>query len=510
MIHGIILTDTLSDFSMRPLGAYTIANILRNNGYNVIVIDMYTKMSMGELRQLLDKFITKDTIFLGYSSTLFVKWDLEDNDYTWLLTPVNHFKEINQYAKNLNPNLKIMFGGSASYQFINYVAKNNDNCGVNIVMHGYSESMIVDSVNALSNKKTVKFSKKTSGIYEVDYDFKGTLHPFNSSSYSWHNHDLITDNESLPIEISRGCIFKCKFCSFPLLGKSKNDNSYMKQEDILLNEILDNYNKYKTLNYFIIDDTFNERIDKIEMMLRIRDRSKLNLSFSGYNRVDLIHRFPQQMQLLYDLNFKGMLFGIESLNYESAKSIGKGLKPELQIETLYKIKEHYNNNVSITGSFIIGLPHETPETFTKWADWAVSEESPLDVVVFAPLIIGQIKNTHSESEFFKDYGKYGYELSVDKKQWYNKYWSFKDCGKLMFKYMDLVEKTGKQKIPPMTALSLTKLGYNFDELIKMPLKTIINSDVNVNRLGKRIDLNEDLISKFNQYKNTYINQLLNL
>lgn len=507
MIHGIILTDTIAEYGLKPLGAYAIANILRTAGFNIVVIDIYTKFSQEQLQQLLEKFITQDTLFLGYSSTLFVKWNLANNDYTWLLTDVGLFVKTNHFAKTINPNLKIIFGGSASHQFINDAKENKNNFLVDYVMHGYGESMIVDLVNNIKLKKTTKYSRKTCGIYEIDYDFKGLNHKFRDHTFIWDSKDLVSMGESLPIEVARGCIFRCKFCSFPLLGKNKNDNSYLKTEDILLNEILNNYDQSKTLNYFIVDDTFNERTDKIEMLLKIRDKTKLDLTFSGYARLDLIHRFPQQTKLLHELNFLGYLFGIESLNHSSAKSIGKGLQPQVQIETLYKIRDVYKDQVSLTGSFIIGLPHESPETFSKWADWVISKESPLDVVVFAPLIIGQIKNTHSESDFFYNYGQYGYTLSEDRKVWFNQYWNFMECGKLMFDYMHKVESSGKQSVPPITAMALTKLGYSFKSLIKTKLREII--DVNGNRLIKR-PLRDDITDKFIKWQDNYFNSLLNL
>jgi radical SAM superfamily enzyme YgiQ (UPF0313 family) len=507
-MHGVILTDVASKYGIKPLGAYSISNILRKNGYDILVINLYSKLEKWQLVNLLNKFITSETLFFGYSSSFFSTWDINKIDYTWLLTSVDYFQEINALAKTLNPTIKIIFGGSASHQFMNHAKEEKTTSGVDYVMHGYSEAMILDFANSLKSHKKPKFSRKTAGIYEIDYDIKGLSHDYHGTSFAWHQSDYVVENESLPIEIARGCIFKCKFCAFPLLGKNKNDLSYTKKEDLLLEEVIKNYEHSKSLNYFIVDDTFNERVDKIEMLLRVRDKSKLDLSFSGYTRLDLIHRFPEQIPLLHDLNFKGFIMGIESMNHLSAKSVGKGLLPELQINTLDKIVSHYKNNVSITGLFIIGLPHETPDTFKKWADWVISENSPFDYVVFTPLIIGQEKTTHTESEFFKNFAQYGYTLSNDNKLWTNKHWSFIECGKLALSYMEKIEKSGKQKISNVAALGLTKYGYDYSNTLKRPLNSLF--DINTSRYTARNIINDELESKFSDHISNYYNMLMSI
>ena len=47
--------------------------------------------------------------------------------------------------------------------------------------------------------------------------------------------DCILPNETLPLEVSRGCIFKCSFCAFPLNGKTKLD--YLRSPEYIKNEL---------------------------------------------------------------------------------------------------------------------------------------------------------------------------------------------------------------------------------------------------------------------------------
>ena len=56
----------------------------------------------------------------------------------------------------------------------------------------------------------------------------------------FEKNDFILPGESLPLELSRGCIFKCRFCQYPNIGKDKDDLELelidFGLEDIILDE----------------------------------------------------------------------------------------------------------------------------------------------------------------------------------------------------------------------------------------------------------------------------------
>lgn len=481
--HGVILTDALSYGKIRPLGAYRIADELRKNGYNILVIDWFTKIPKNKLFEILEKFISSETLFFGYSSSLFTS----EEQSSWLPVDFEYFKEINLYVKQINSKIQIIFGGANSKSLTTYNLRFKSNLGVDYVMHGFSDKMIIDFVNNIKNNLPQQVSKKILNLSEIDYDIKGEHFDFRNNPHRWDRSDFIFSNEALPLEVARGCIFRCKFCAYPLLGKNPKDDSYIKNENLLLSEIVENYQKYKTTTYFITDDTFNERTDKIELMLRVRDKSKINLNFVGYNRIDLIARKPEQLKLLKDLNFNGMFFGIESFNYESAKSIGKGIRPEEIKENLYKIKEEFKNNVSITGGFIIGLPYETPDTFNEWISWVESSDSPIDSIAIGAL--GLSFTGHNESDFSKNPEKYGY-TRVNNGTWINREWNYWKCQQLARDTKKRMLESKKLKVSSFMAAGLLKFGYKFDELINTPRIDVSNNHLDFltkNLVDKYVD-----------------------
>ena len=472
--QAILFTTTDDRYSRhRPLGAYALATVLRNKGLNVLVVDMIQNFSLDEITQILTKSVNEKTIFVGWSGTFFLSRYLKQ----FFPKSENFFVEINKRIKKINSNTKILFGGASSYQFLEGVRLTKKTFGIEYVVHGYSEGMICDIVDAFQKNMQPKFSNKIEGIYEINYDYKGELFNFRESYHTWIDDDIPMYNECLPLEVARGCIFHCKFCAYPLLGKDGKDLSYLKREENLLKEVLENYEKNKILTYFIVDDTFNERTEKIEMMIRIRDQSKLDLNFVGYNRLDLMAAKPEQISLLKEMNFTGHFFGIESLNHESAKSIGKGMHPDRLIDTMYKIKSIYNNRVSFFGGFIVGLPKESPETLMNWVSKITHKDSPMDAFDFAPLLLNR-RTTHTMSEFEKNPERYGYEI-LDNLNWKNEFWDKITCEKIAEDINKSLLKSGRQKISCYQASGLVKLNYDYFKYINIPQNRLSKLETSV-------------------------------
>lgn len=449
------------------MGVYSLAQVLRNHGYRVLVIDLFNLFSLRELIEILKYSVGGNTLLVGWSTTFFVS-NRPRSDF--FLNGSENIIQINKFIKQINPNVKIALGGASSHQFIEFVKFSQHSYDIDLVFHGYSEGMLLDTIGSISIGKSIKFSNKTVGIYEIDYDYTGDTFDFRNSFHQWIDDDIPIEGECLPLEIARGCIFKCKFCSYPLLGKDGRDLSYIKTEENLLEEVLKNYEKNKILNYFILDDTFNERSEKIELMIRVRDRSKLDLNFVGYNRLDIISGKKGQIYLLKEMNFTGYFFGIESFNRASAKAIGKNITMDRAFETMHKMKEVFNDRVSFYCSFIIGLPYETPETLNNWVTAATSKDSPIDSFMFNPLVINR-RSTHTISEFEQNPEKYGYQI-LPNNDWKNNSWDRETCKKLSQEILSTIVSTGRQKASPWVAAGAVKLGYNYHELIKMSHKDI--------------------------------------
>ena len=83
MNHSLIFcVNTLR--SIRPGGAHRIATVLREEGWDVEVIDWSTYWTLDELKELAKLRINSNTVFCGFSS-FFQHWDNHIEEFViWL------------------------------------------------------------------------------------------------------------------------------------------------------------------------------------------------------------------------------------------------------------------------------------------------------------------------------------------------------------------------------------------------------------------------------------------
>ena len=76
---------------------------------------------------------------------------------------------------------------------------------------------------------------------------------------------------------------------------------------------------------------------KLQQIYQAIKTSGVDLRFSAFVRLDLLERFPEQIPLLKKMGLRSVFFGLESLNDESLKVIGKGIKSEKIIKSKRQI-----------------------------------------------------------------------------------------------------------------------------------------------------------------------------
>lgn len=413
MYYDVILFSD-SPATTRTAGAYTIASYLRHNGYSVKVIDFhlyFLTTKYEKITEYVKSIIGPNTLFMGFSTT-FSRYKNKENSTSLIRFILS--------IKRKHPHIKILLGGYGmeTHQFF---IKNKDR--VDMWLKGLGE----DTVLEYMKKRGEGFPQIVSDPFSKNFDFHNKKH-------TYFPEDHIFENEVLSIEVARGCRFKCKFCQYPLLGRKPSDN-YIRSEDSLYSELMYNYEHFGTTNYKIVDDTFNETTEKIQTFANAVKRTGLDLNFWAYCRIELMHTYPEQISILRDMGLKHVFFGLESLNYESAKSIGKGLDTELVLKTLSNIKKSWGEYSVLHSNFIVGLPHETRETIDKWTKMVFNGETALNSVEFTALNMASdsaIANANISGAYFSTFelnkAKYGY-VDLGNGNWKNENWTMTEARK---------------------------------------------------------------------------------
>lgn len=371
------ISSVVKDFPAKSAGVHRIKTEVRNAGFTCQVIDLFFSFSEAEILEVCKKFITEKTLVVGFSTTFWY-------NMTNLTHKLTIFKTVFRYVKNLN-GPKIVLGGTVAEAW-------SLKFPVDKVFNGFSET---DFINYL---------------YQLSGTAKVSNFDFTKSQIIYNNQDCMNFGESPVIEISRGCIFKCSFCAYPLNGKSKFD--YIKDQDVLKEELLRNFYEHGITTYTFSDDTFNDSMYKMEYLHKIFTSLPFKLKFVCYLRLDLMKAHREQINLLKEMGLVGTFFGVETLNHKSGSSIGKTMKPEVIKDFLYELKsEHWKKSINITVGLISGLPYETRKSHEDTIKWILDEKYCLvDRVRSAPLSVSNpLLDTHPfKSNFQLNASKYGF------------------------------------------------------------------------------------------------------
>jgi hypothetical protein len=374
----------------RYAAPYRLATELRNNGYTVRVIDFFASYDLETLEKILKTYIDKSTLFVGFSTSIWTKsktdkekLDLITNsDYSMrsfyggnLWTPL--FPQSNEFIdelflmiKKLNSKCKIVVGG--------YKANHINQKGVDFWVLGQGETSIIKIANHLYRNDSIDGIKTKFGLILTD-----KIYPYNNFSSSqilFEKSDFLIKNENIPIETARGCIFSCSFCSFNLNGKKFGD--YTKSKETLREELVYNYENFGINEYMISDDTFNDSIQKIEYFYDVISNLPFKIKFSCHLRLDILGYHMEMAHMLKDMGAKCVEFGIETMNIETGKKIGKLGDKEKIIQILHDLKSIWKDDVYMSSGFVVGLPYETEKSIRDTMEWLYSDDNPLTAIQF--------------------------------------------------------------------------------------------------------------------------------
>ena len=345
--------------SNRPLAIYLLATHLRKHNIATKPIWGWKDLKPKVFEWLCKKFISAETQVIGISSTLLA--DLDNYDNFFGIEP-EVFEQRIRLIKSLAPDCKIVVGGSqTTYSNLHTVQQSKL---IDLFVQGQGEQVLLEIVQAVKSNSKVK----TTSIVPAVTDDKLYPYPdFVRSGAEYEQTDCISPGESVALEFARGCIFKCSYCSYELNGKKAGD--YIKHADTLRAELIRNYEHQGIQQYFITDDLINDSEEKVDQILEISQSLPFKLIYSGYVRLDLLRRYPSMAAKLKQSGLISAFFGIETINDASGRAVGKGLGRERTTEALEICDQAWNNSVAGMSGFILGLPHDNPDTKYELIEW---------------------------------------------------------------------------------------------------------------------------------------------
>lgn len=477
MYDAIIFTDITDPIiSAISIGAYKMASTLRKNGYSCLVVNNISSFSVDEICTLIDVSVGSNTSLVGFSLTFMGNLGIiptPDNRESLIRTRNSVLPQGIEFEnlvisklKEKNDNIKIVVGGST-------VTRNFSNKNIDYVCLGFGEVSIVNLMSHLRTGSILHNSTKNIWGRIIIEDSNEGTYEFSKDSFKWEYSDIL-NYKTLPIEIGRGCIFRCKFCSYPMNGRKNLD--FVKDPELLYKELKDNFEQFGIKSYIIVDDTFNDHIEKLIMIREVIRRLNFTPVFWCYARLDLLCVHRETLDILYDIGVRAIFLGVETLNEKAGRAIGKGYSSDKQVDMIQYIKKRYPD-VVLHCSFILGLPNEPLESFNKTFNLILNQEIPTDSWILTSLAIPKLGYAHYTSEMTRDYAKFGYEdIGTPENypfiNWKNSHTDYKQVTSLSSSYMEQSRQSEYFKLSGDYAMYLINYGLDFSEIMKMARKDI--------------------------------------
>jgi hopanoid biosynthesis associated radical SAM protein HpnJ len=160
----------------------------------------------------------------------------------------------------------------------------------------------------------------------------------------------------------RGCTAKCTFCLWPhTIGGHKFRHKSAEQVGRDLDEAVGIFGS-SVREYMFDDDTLTNEKEYAIALSKHMKRLKLSWACNARAHVDY-----DTLKTLRDNGLRVLLVGFESGNQEILHRIRKGLNLEMAREFM---KNCHKLGIKVHGTFIIGLPVETPETVRETIEFA--------------------------------------------------------------------------------------------------------------------------------------------
>ncbi|OGY46834.1 MAG: hypothetical protein A3J62_03670 [Candidatus Buchananbacteria bacterium RIFCSPHIGHO2_02_FULL_38_8] len=318
------------------VGLLSIATYLESKGVDIEIIDGARQPNYIDL--IKEKI--KDCNYVGISA---------------MTTQISNALAVSRLIKEINPDCKVVFGGTHSTFFVKDTASHPL---VDIVGFGEGEITFYEIVqgNNLDEIKGIAYKKDG----EVVINPPRELHnPASMPLFNWElvDREVLHRISIVPSLTSRGCPHRCTFCINAIL---KNHWRFRTVEQVLKDlEIIKQkeYFKNKVLRFW--DENFFVDIDRAKKIIDGMIERNLIIPWETTVRADYIQEGKVDDEFMAKLKESGcylLSFGAESGSPNILKKIKKDITPE---QILNSAKMCLRHGIIPQYSFMIGLPGES-------------------------------------------------------------------------------------------------------------------------------------------------------
>ncbi|KPK30068.1 MAG: hypothetical protein AMK69_04515 [Nitrospira bacterium SG8_3] len=274
--------------------------------------------------------------------------------------------------------------------------------------------------------------------------------PIDETAISWDKIPKAYLRKTLPVNTSRGCHFRCRFCTFRWLFPQVHYKSMavLKKELRLINQL----GFVEHIRF--TDDNFTGSKAKLKKVLEMMIQEDFDFSWSSYARASALE--PRLVKMMKKAGCEFVYLGIESGSPAILKNMDKKLDRD---ESINAIKMLSDEGIQSRGSFIVGYPGETHETFLQTV--SLINESGLPYYIPYLFIYSKRALVHEDRD------KFG--LVGTGQTWKQDTMDAVEASRLMTKLIHIVPESyndGMTYIEEIYNLLLGK-GYDHGEILEL-------------------------------------------
>jgi len=363
----LINPSQFTKYPQPPIGLALIAAILERAGHQITVIDANVlKVQPEDIAPLVN-----DADVVGLTA----------------MTPaINAAANIAYCLKQINPDLTIVLGGAHTTLLPEETLASIPE--IDMLVRGEGEETFIELLRA------IEYEKPLSEINGINYRENGKIistvarsTTIDLDSLPFLAYNLLPQRRYKPrpphgralpfaaIITSRGCPYRCSYCSKPVFGNEFRGQS----PERVVDEIVYLKRTFDIKEFAFYDDVFT--LDK-KRAYTIADeimKRELKIDWTCETRVNLVDK-----ELLNHIKQAGcysIAYGIESGSQEIINTLNKDITVE-QVEDAVRLSREVG--IQTIGYFMIGNPGESPETIKQTIQFA--KKLKLDFVQFSVTI----------------------------------------------------------------------------------------------------------------------------
>ena len=347
-----------------PTGLEYIAASMKDLVGKVTLLDLRHEKAYQDPKAL-SKFIRNEIDLLCVS----IRWE-------------SRFENVCDFVSQLPPEVCTIVGG---YKATEEVESLFDRCpNIDMIVRGEGEEIIKQVVTGVPYKDIRGLSYRENGgiVHNEIHPLPDiTRIPFPDRSLRKHDYCMVKHGVRLSshtfdtVLTTRGCPFKCKFCTFSLNPLGQKRSYTERPVESVIEEL-------KTVSADVVllsDDNFFTNTKRSEQLCDLIIKNKIKKIFIAQTRID-VARHRRVLDKAEKAGFKVFLIGIESPHDRILKQLQKDIT-QRQVRDAFAVLTQYN--FYLHGYFIYGNLGETKEEMLYIPKFA--KEIKLDSISFQKL-----------------------------------------------------------------------------------------------------------------------------